>query len=167
VKLGLRLPRSGCKRRSWGVQFGAVSWPSLEEPPTRERETARGQVDTVMKRGDIAPGKEGDTCEGTKGIHTSYMCIRRTLSRALKYRTRESDSQSAPLFVLPVRYGTPHVTDRLPLRPSHFAFFDFPPSFPSPTLRSQNALLDWVFFDSLPLWANLLLSTLLLNVPLL
>lgn len=61
----------------------------------------------------------------------------------------------SPAFVLPVRYGTPHVTDRLPLRPSHFAFFDFPPSFPSPTLRSQNALLDWVFFDSLPLWAIL------------
>lgn len=120
-----------------------------------------------MKRGDIAPGKEGDTYRGTYRIYVKCMWNISTVSCKSKYLSPQSDSQTAPLFVLPVRYGTPHVTDRLPLRPSHFAFFDFPPSFPSPTLRSQNALLDWVFFDSLPLWVilfALLLKLLLYNL---
>jgi hypothetical protein len=40
-------------------QLSAVSWPSLEEPPIRVTKGERGHSDTVMKQGDIAPGKRG------------------------------------------------------------------------------------------------------------
>jgi hypothetical protein len=78
-------------------QLSAVSWPSLEEPPIRVRERGGGQGDTVLKQGDIAPGKRGILGRVLNG-YMQVTCTLDVLSYCIISTNQRNQSYQQPHF---------------------------------------------------------------------